>query len=287
MAISFSRQWTDRELSHGTGLFGGLTMRELVPGALERLKGPGHIYLILDPRSFKRIDPVLRWDFASKEAVPVMHLFEIKDVLTALIALGTKIVPLVPKMAGLGEETLVHYSRDPFKTLRPLTYEELVKDRTQGRWEDRPDMAKKYVEVRKRYEGAFRSVLKKAGLPYDPKRSFLYYTLLGKHFLEWAKGRYEHRIPLSPEVIRETFFDVVGLPGTAGRTPLPAGLYGEKGLKRALLLWEKYKDNLKAYKYMGMTIFPRVEILTQKEFTPEIWKDDQRMSGLLSSIDPD
>ncbi len=189
----------------------------------------------------------------------------------------------IKSISGLGE-TLVHYSHDPFKTLRPLTYEELVKDRIQGRWENRPDMAKKYVESRKRYEGAFRSILKKAGLPYDPKRSFLYSTLLGKHLLEWAKGRYEHRVPLSPEVIRETFFDVVGLPREAGRIPPPKNLIGDKGLERALRLWKEYKDKLKITKYMGMTIFPRIEILTQKELTPEIWKDGARVNGL--GIDP-
>jgi tRNA A-37 threonylcarbamoyl transferase component Bud32 len=190
----------------------------------------------------------------------------------------------IESISGLSGETLVHYSRDPFKTLRPLTYEELVKDRIQGRWENQPDMAKKYVDERKVGEERYGEVLKKLGLPYDPKTSFLYYTFLGKHFLKWAKGRYEHRIPLTPEIIRETFFDVVGLPKEANKTPLPEALYGKKGLALALRLWKKYKSRLKPYRYMGMTIHPRVEIFTQKIMSPEIWKDGTKVDGL--GVDP-
>jgi|SRR3990172_3264509 len=356
-AIIHSTDKRDSDIGSGT-VNGVHYLEERRPGGLSTLDVPGHLYGVLNPKSFRPLikegRPSHR-EYFSEEAVPVVHILEIPNVLDLLRAIRMKIVPFGVKASylsgrwdipgafdpidihnlqraefaaevaarsvgpmvkkaskqavdlinslpdnfqtahakrirtvmdkvgwsfgfedALGEETLVHYAIEPYKILRPLTYEELLEHRSEKRG---AEWAKKYVESRRRYEAKYRGVLKKQGLPQDPKKSFLYYTLLGKHLLEWAKEDYEHRIPLVREIIRETFFDVVGLPREAGRIPPPAQLIGEKGLERALELWEKYKNKLKKTKFMQMTIDPRIEVFTQKELTPvEIWKSGKRLS---------
>ncbi len=184
-------------------------------------------------------------------------------------------------LAALAEEILVHYAMQPYDEIRPLSYDELLKSRTRGRWSHRPDLAKKYVDSRRRYEGAYRTALRRAGLPQDPQRSFAYLTVLGKHLIQWAGDDYEHRIPLVKEYMREAFFDVVGLPRAAGKIPPPADLLGKKGLDRALRLWKKYKAQMKPGKFMDMTIDPRIEVFTQKTLpVEEIWKSGQKLDKI-------
>jgi len=100
MAVAFSRHWTDRELGHGTRK-GKMYFDERVPGGLNLLAGPGHIYLVLDPSPFKRLNrkgeigtPVGgAWEFVSKEPAAITHLTEIPNVLAAVVALGAQITP--------------------------------------------------------------------------------------------------------------------------------------------------------------------------------------------------
>jgi hypothetical protein len=160
------------------------------------------------------------------------------------------------------QHMLVHYSRNKHDVLKPLSYEELVVDRTSGRWEDQPDKAKQYVNERKKLEDQLRKRLRLKGLQADPNKSFLYATISGKEQFG-TPGSIKHEAPLAQDIIDSSFFDVVGLPKS--RTG-----FGQKGLMSALKRWEQASSNggLKETEYMGMKIRPRIEVITTKEIKP-------------------
>lgn len=176
---------------------------------------------------------------------------------------GDLCCPIEKEKTANEQHKLVHYSNDQFEKLRPLTYEELLKNRTSGRWEKEPDKAKKYVEERKNLEDYLRKRLKQKGILHDKNKTFLYATLDGRE--QYAQpDRIKHEAPLTPEIINQSFFDVVGLPS---RT-----IFGQKGLDSAIRRWDKNKDNLKTKEYMGMTIRPRIEIMTPTEVDTQFAK---------------
>jgi hypothetical protein len=153
---------------------------------------------------------------------------------------------------------LVHYSRNKYKELRPLTYEELVKDRTSGRWENNPEMAQKYVQDRIKTEHKLHNKLKSI----DRNKTFLYATIAGHE--QYGKGTgYKHIAPLTPEIIDQSFFDVVGDNGYKT-------IQGQKGLEAAIARWNAAKANnaLKEEEYMGMRIRPRIEVMTPNTIVP-------------------
>ena len=157
---------------------------------------------------------------------------------------------------------LVHYSRKKLDELRPLTYEELTQDRTSGRWADKPDLAAKYVEDRRKFEKDLHKRLAARGITTKPDTSFLYATLSG-HERFGVPGQYKHEAELTPELINSSFFDVVG----AGKSRTT---FGQKGLLAALKKWkEAEKANaLKEQEYMGMPIRPRIEFITPNSLKP-------------------
>ena len=176
---------------------------------------------------------------------------------------GDLCCPIEKEKTANEQHKLVHYSNDQFEKLHPLTYEELLKNRTSGRWEKEPDKAKKYVEERKNLEDYLRKRLKQKGILHDKNKTFLYATLDGRE--QYAQpDRIKHEAPLTPEIINQSFFDVVGLPS---RT-----IFGQKGLDSAIRRWDKNKDNLKTKEYMGMTIRPRIEIMTPTEVATQFAK---------------
>ena len=175
------------------------------------------------------------------------------------------------------QHMLVHYSRKRHDTLKPLTYEELLADRTTGRWADQPDMAAKYVEGRRRFEKDLHKRLAARGITTKPDTSFLYATLSGhERFGEGAFGSYKHEAELTPEVINSSFFDVVG-------TGKSRTAFGQKGLLAALKKWKDAEkaNALKEEEYMGMTIKPRIEIMTNRSIIPNR-SDDDSDNGVLS-----
>jgi hypothetical protein len=91
------------------------------------------------------------------------------------------------------------------------------------------------------------------------------YATLADHEMFGAPGagEYRHEAPLAPNIVNSSFFDVVG----AGKSRTT---FGEKGLKQALKRWRAAKDagTLKTEKYMGMDIYPRIEIMTPTTITP-------------------
>lgn len=184
----------------------------------------------------------------------------------AMIGLGvSEIAGGIGKIQGAKTaENLVHYSRNQHEELRPLTYEELIQDRTSGRWEKKPELAAQYVADRKKFEGPLRRKLLSKGVQVDPNNSFLYATIEGKEqFGQGQSGLHKHVAPLAPEVVNQSFFDVVG--DGKGRT-----VFGERGLKEALKRWDtaaKAKA-LKPSTYMGMTIRPRIEVITPARLRP-------------------
>ena len=157
------------------------------------------------------------------------------------------------------DQTLVHFSSNKYDKLRPLTYDELVKDRTRGRWENQPDKAEAYVKDRKVLENYLRKRLASKGIDYDKTKSFLYATLKDKHQFQ-NMGDYQHEAALTPDIVNQSFFDVVG--DGKSRT-----MFGQKGLQSALKRWDmaSKRDALKPSEYMGMTIYPRIEVITPAE----------------------
>jgi len=160
--------------------------------------------------------------------------------------------------------TLVHYSGNKYDTLRPLSYEELLKHRTSGRWKDQPEQAKKYTEERRKFEKELHKRLAAKGITTNPDNSFLYATLLG-HENFGSSDQVKHEAPLTPDLIAQSFFDVVG----AGKSYTALG---QRGLSRALTRWQKAKDEgkLMPYEYMGMTINPRIEVMTPAQIKPSL-----------------
>ena len=158
---------------------------------------------------------------------------------------------------------LAHYSRAEHKELRPLSYDELVTDRTSGRWKDKPEMAQQYVADRRRFESALHKRLAAKNMPIDRGQSFLYSTIDGKEGFGQS-GQYKHVTPLDEDTINRSFFDVVG--AGKGRTTL-----GLKGLQLALKRWDaaKASNGLTESEYMGMKIKPRIEVITPKTIIPE------------------
>ena len=157
---------------------------------------------------------------------------------------------------------LAHYSRAKHKELRPLSYDELVIDRTSGRWEDKPEMAQQYVADRRRFESALHRRLAAKNMPTDKGQSFLYSTIDGKEDFG-EPGQYKHISSLDEDTINRSFFDVVG--AGKGRTTL-----GLKGLQLALKKWDaaKASNGLTESEYMGMKIKPRIEVITPRAIVP-------------------
>lgn len=162
--------------------------------------------------------------------------------------------------------TLVHFSMDKLKTVRPLNYWELYKDRQQGRWEGKPQEAFWYVAHRIGFEEPYRIFLGEKGIAHNEKLSFLYATIVGKE--QFGKpGRWRHETPLTRERIERSFFDVVGLPKEFDTMDLNQ-LYGAAGLERALDLWAAHGALAKPHKFMKMTIKPRIEVMTIDPIVP-------------------
>ena len=157
---------------------------------------------------------------------------------------------------------LAHYSRAKHKELRPLSYDELVIDRTSGRWKDKPEMAQQYVADRRRFESALHRRLAAKNMPTDKGQSFLYSTIDGKEDFG-EPGQYKHISSLDEDTINRSFFDVVG--AGKGRTTL-----GLKGLQLALKKWDaaKASNGLTESEYMGMKIKPRIEVITPRAIVP-------------------
>ena len=176
--------------------------------------------------------------------------------------LDNSVSKLASDLAIPADLALVHYSKGKLDELRPLSYEELLKSRTRGRWLDAPEKAKEYVEGRRKYENELHKMLNDKGIVTDPSNSFLYATL-GGHENFGTPGQYRHESPLTPELINQSLFDVVG----AGDSQMG---YGEEGLKAALRRWQEAKDagTLKSTQYMGMNINPRIEVITPSKLKP-------------------
>ncbi len=157
---------------------------------------------------------------------------------------------------------LVHYSREKHPELRPLSYEELEKDRTSGRWANEPEKAKAYVDDRRRFEKELHKRLASRGIQTDPNNSFLYATIDG-HEQFGNPATYKHLAPLNADVVNSSFFDVVG--AGKGRTT-----FGHRGLESALRRWEAANaaGKLETSEYMGMPIKPRIEVITPNKITP-------------------
>ena len=162
--------------------------------------------------------------------------------------------------------TIVHYSRDKYKLLRPLNYWELFRDRQKGRWKGKPKEAFWYVAYRIQFEQGLREYLKLKGVVHDGKLSFLYATILGKEQFG-TPGDWRYEAPLTRERINRTFFDVVGLPKELDTDDLDL-LFGPRGLERALELWAANQATLIPTKFMKMTINPRIEIMTIDPIVP-------------------
>ena len=154
----------------------------------------------------------------------------------------------------------VHYARIKHDALRTLLYAELLKDRTNGRWENKPELASKYVEDRKNTERVYRDKLKAIGVNVPDDQSFLYSTIPGREEFNPGKGHHPHNFNINDEDLKRTLFDVVGLPDKLLHPDGPQ--LGQAGYDDAIARWDKHKKILGKSKYMGMTIKPRIEVIS-------------------------
>jgi hypothetical protein len=259
VALSFARRWRDSDIQQGS-VDGKYYMREQYPGAFEKIfKGPGYVYELEDS-GFKHDPRLTKFERYSDKDTNVIKKEYIEDVLEALKKSKFALQPYKEKTASEEDYVFTHYNpHGKHKELRPLTYLELLKDRSRGRWEDKPELAQKYVDDRKEFEATLGKELLEAGLPYDPEKSFLYGAVDG-HERFGQPGTYKHLADM-PD-LDKTFFTINGL-DDKDRIKR-----GKQGLLNAIKLWVKNQDKLKDTEYMGMTIRPRVEVMTQESVTP-------------------
>jgi hypothetical protein len=93
VAIAFARRWTSKELMFGRRN-GTWEFAEIVPGALKRLEGPGHLYLILDPEHFRpQRKRGIQHEWISSKKSRVQKVLSIKNVRDALALVGIRMVP--------------------------------------------------------------------------------------------------------------------------------------------------------------------------------------------------
>lgn len=154
----------------------------------------------------------------------------------------------------------VHYSPDKIDQPRSLTYDELAKNRTRGRWENEPDKAQTYVDDRRKTEDAYREKLRGVGVEHGPDQSFLYATMKGRERFDPGKEHNSYDVNLSPEDIEKTLFDLVGLPEDQLHPDGPQ--LGQVGLDAATKLWDENQESLADTEHMGMPIRPRIEVIT-------------------------
>jgi hypothetical protein len=157
---------------------------------------------------------------------------------------------------------LVHYSRNKHPDLRPLNYGELEKDRTSGSWEDKPELAQRYVQDRKSFESDLHRRLAQRGIEHPRDSSFLYATIDGRERFNPHWG-FKHTAPLSDDVIQKSFFGVAG----DGKDRITIG---RLGLASALRRWDvaEKEDKLQDSEYMGLKIRPRIEVITPTSISP-------------------
>jgi adenylate kinase family enzyme len=177
------------------------------------------------------------------------------------------------KTASEEDYVFTHYNpHGKHKELKPLTYLELLKDRSRGRWENKPERAQKYVDDRKEFEATLGKELIEAGLPYDPEKSFLYGAVNG-HERFGQPGAYQHLANM-PD-LNKTFFTINGLDDKDHIRR------GKQGLLNAINLWKENQDKLKETEYMGMTIRPRVEVMTQEGVIPHTIKRLKEKTAMM------
>ena len=182
------------------------------------------------------------------------------------------------KTAGEGAEDtgspFVHYSKDEIDQPRSRNYDELMVDRARGRWAGKPELTKAYVDGRRATEDGYREKLKGIGVEHDPNQSFLYATMKGREqFGDELDGFRKNDVNLSPDDIKRTLFDLVGLPEDQLNPDGPQ--LGQAGLDAATKLWDANKNNLAAEDYMGMSIRPRIEVIT-----PGTQSEEQKYASL-------
>ena len=170
-------------------------------------------------------------------------------------------------------EPFIHFTHDKIDQPRSLNYDELLQNRTRGSWENEPDKARAYVTDRRATEDAYRKKLKGIGVEHGPDQSFLYATMKDRQrFGDVADGLYKHDVNLSPEDVEQTLFDLVGLPEDQLNPDGPQ--LGQAGLDAVTKLWDENQENLRDEEYMGMSIRPRIEVIT-----PGIQRKDSAIHG--------
>ena len=170
-------------------------------------------------------------------------------------------------------DPFIHFTHDKIDQPRSLNYDELLQNRTRGSWENEPDKARAYVTDRRATEDAYRKKLKGIGVEHGPDQSFLYATMKDRQrFGDVADGLYKHDVNLSPEDVEQTLFDLVGLPEDQLNPDGPQ--LGQAGLDAVTKLWDENQENLRDEEYMGMSIRPRIEVIT-----PGIQRKDSAIHG--------
>ena len=173
---------------------------------------------------------------------------------SGFIKYSAKIISEKP-VHGEGEIIFQHQSPHLLDELSPLTYDAISKFRN-----------KKYMEEREKEEDWYREQL---GNAHEKDKSFLYSTILGRNKMEapdkYPGYTYYFKIP--KEKIKDTFFSIVG--SKDDKDPLR----GEEGLRKVMEIWDKEKKKYKSkeYKDLGITVHPRIEVVSPSSVVPEMY----------------
>jgi 8-oxo-dGTP pyrophosphatase MutT (NUDIX family) len=95
MALVYARSWTNADFFLSAVGVNGKTkycLEEKRRGAIQLLRGPGHIYAVPDPTPFEPVKPGSS-EYTSQTPTPVVHLLEVPNVLQACHFFGVEIIP--------------------------------------------------------------------------------------------------------------------------------------------------------------------------------------------------
>jgi len=153
---------------------------------------------------------------------------------------------LVKKALELKLEDLEFIHKSPYlnKTLKPVSYKNVAKDRSQS-----------YMLKRRKTEEKYRKLLGQE----TRKKSYLYATIP-----EYSKMRkaedypgYSHYFKLPPKKMEQALFEIANPGGGKGMKPMK----GRAGLAKAIKHWEKHKDSYKTLEWEGSKYHPRIEVI--------------------------
>tara|TARA_Y100001972_G_scaffold24718_1_gene29987 strand:- start:1822 stop:2739 length:918 start_codon:yes stop_codon:yes gene_type:complete len=174
-----------------------------------------------------------------------------------MIKLNTPIEIRARKDFDLEDLVFIHLSSDYYSNLRPVTYNEVAKNRSADYMKDRKSHEKKH----------YHSKLK----DHDKNKSFLYASLASRSKLHDLNSLLEYPgyiyyFKLTPAIIKDCIFEVCG----GKEYKQKESKKGLAGLKSSINEWDKNSKSFKSYydEVVEGYIDPRIEVVIPHQVKP-------------------